>query len=199
MYPDSAGLCLNLKSAGRAPEGGPGTNGTTIGIPDEERHRRLIEAFFSGYPLLRSRATVGRASGGAWGCNKVAAVAGWYRSVADLAPSSRIPAVTEEALSIVSERRGSTHYVAPSGELDIATVQLLEGALLAVEQTDVEMIVLDLSSLAFIDSNGLRLVLDLNDRCGGAADRLRVIAGSPAVERLLDIVGLRERLPLIAP
>jgi anti-anti-sigma factor len=119
--------------------------------------------------------------------------------VADLAPSSRIPAVTEEALSIVSERRGSTHYVAPSGELDIATVQLLERALLAVEQTDVEMIVLDLSSLAFIDSNGLRLVLDLNDRCGGAADRLRVIAGSPAVERLLDIVGLRERLPLIAP
>jgi anti-anti-sigma factor len=107
--------------------------------------------------------------------------------------------VTEEALSIVSERRGITHYVAPSGELEIATVQLLEGALLAVEQTDVEMIVLDLSSLAFIDSNGLRLVLDLNDRCGGAADRLRVIAGSPAVERLLDIVGVRERLPLIAP
>ena len=124
---------------------------------------------------------------------------GWYRSVADLAPSSRIPAVTEEALSIVSERRGSTHYVVPSGELDIATVQLLEGALLSVEQTDVEMIVLDLSSLAFIDSNGLRLVLDANDRCSGTADRLRVIAGSPAVERLLDIVGLRERLPLIAP
>jgi hypothetical protein len=42
-------------------------------------------------------------------------------------------------------------------------------------------------------------VLDVNDRCGGDADRLRVIAGSPAVERLLDIVGLRERLPLITP
>jgi anti-anti-sigma factor len=119
--------------------------------------------------------------------------------VADSAPSSRISAVTEETLSIVSERRGSTHYVAPSGELDIATVDLLERALLTVEQTDVEMIVLDLSSLAFIDSNGLRLVLDANDRCGGAADRLRVIAGSPAIERLLDIVGVRERLPLIAP
>ena len=107
--------------------------------------------------------------------------------------------MTEEALSIVTERRGNTHYVAPSGELDIATVELLERALLAVEQTDAEMIVLDLSSLAFIDSTGLRLVLDLNDRCGGTADRLRVIAGSPAVERLLDIIGVRERLPLIAP
>jgi anti-anti-sigma factor len=64
--------------------------------------------------------------------------------------------VIEEALSIVSERRGSTRYVAPSGQLDIATVELLEPALLAGEQADIEMIVLDLSSLAFIDSTGLR-------------------------------------------
>ena len=104
-----------------------------------------------------------------------------------------------DALSIVSERRESSHYVAPSGELDIATVDVLERALLEAEQTDAEMIVLDLSGLTFIDSTGLRLVLDVNERCGGTADRLRVIAGSPAVERLLDIVGLRERLPLIAP
>ena len=105
----------------------------------------------------------------------------------------------EETLSIVSELRESAHYVAPSGELDIATVELLERALLEVERADGAIIVLDLSGLSFIDSTGLRLLLDVNERCGGAADRLRVIAGSPAVERLLDIVGLRERLPLIAP
>jgi anti-sigma B factor antagonist len=107
--------------------------------------------------------------------------------------------MAEETLSIVSELRENAHYVAPSGELDIATVELLERALLEVEQADTAMIVLDLSGLSFIDSTGLRLVLDVNERCGGSADRLRVIAGSPAVERLLDIVGLRERLPLIAP
>ena len=67
------------------------------------------------------------------------------------------------------------------------------------EATDAERIVLDLSGLTFIDSTGLRLVLDVNERCGGQVDRLRVIAGSPAVERLLDIVGLRDRLPLIGP
>ena len=107
--------------------------------------------------------------------------------------------MAEETLSIVSELREDAHYVAPSGELDIATVELLERALLEVEQADSARIVLDLSGLSFIDSTGLRLLLDVNERCGGAADRLRVIAGSPAVERLLDIVGLRERLPLIAP
>jgi anti-anti-sigma factor len=104
-----------------------------------------------------------------------------------------------DALSVLSERRGATYVVAPSGELDIATVAVLEPAVLAAEATDAETILLDLSGLTFIDSTGLRLVLDINDRCGGAVDRLRVIAGSPAVERLLDIVGLRERLPLVAP
>lgn len=104
-----------------------------------------------------------------------------------------------EPLSIISERDGEAHRVAAIGELDIATVDLLERALLEVEQTDAELIVLDLSALSFIDSTGLRLVLDLNERCGGAADRLRIVAGSPAVERLLDIVGLRDKLPLITP
>ncbi len=107
--------------------------------------------------------------------------------------------VTAEALSIVSVRRGSEQHVAASGELDIATVDSLEQELLAAEATDAERIVLDLSGLTFIDSTGLRLVLDVNERCGGQVDRLRVIAGSPAVERLLDIVGLRDRLPLIGP
>ena len=107
--------------------------------------------------------------------------------------------VTGESLSIISEREGGSHRVAAVGELDIATVDALERALLEVEDSDAELIVLDLSGLSFIDSTGLRLVLDLNDRCGGETDRLRVVAGAPAVERLLDIVGLRDQLPLITP
>jgi anti-anti-sigma factor len=107
--------------------------------------------------------------------------------------------VNGESLSIVSERNGEAHRVAAVGELDIATVEKLERALLEVESSDAGMIVLDLSGLSFIDSTGLRLVLDLNERCGGDTDRLRVVAGSPAVERLLDIVGLRDQLPLITP
>jgi anti-sigma B factor antagonist len=106
--------------------------------------------------------------------------------------------VTEE-LTIHSERRGDAHHIAPAGELDIATSESLEQALLEAERSDAGTIVLDLSGLEFIDSTGLRVVLDANERVGGAVGRLRLIAGAPAVERLLDIVGLRERLPLIAP
>ena len=107
--------------------------------------------------------------------------------------------VSGELLSIRSERRDDAYYVAPVGELDIATAESLEAELRAAEASDAAMIVLDLSGLSFMDSTGLRVVLDFNERCGGEADRLRVIAGAPAVDRLLDIVGLRERLPLITP
>lgn len=103
--------------------------------------------------------------------------------------------MTGETLSITSQRNGTAHRVVAVGELDLATVDLLQRTLGEID--DGATIVLDLSGLSFIDSTGLRLVLDLNERYGGEADRLRVVAGSPAVERLLDIVGLRDQLPLI--
>jgi anti-anti-sigma factor len=104
--------------------------------------------------------------------------------------------MTGEPLSITSQRDGNAHRVTAVGELDLATVDGLQQVLLEIDD-GAETIVLDLSGLSFIDSTGLRLVLELNERYGGEADRLRVIAGSPAVERLLDIVGLRDQLPLI--
>jgi anti-sigma B factor antagonist len=105
----------------------------------------------------------------------------------------------DEVLTITSERRDADYRVAPTGELDIATSEQLERVLLQAEESDATTIVLDLSGLEFIDSTGLRLVVDANARCGGPHGRLRIIAGAPAVERLLDLVGLRERLPLITP
>ncbi len=108
-------------------------------------------------------------------------------------------AVPGEPLMIHSERQGDTFRVAPTGELDIATAERLERELAGVAASDATTIVLDLSGLTFIDSTGLRIVLDFNTLCGGSGGRLRVIAGTPAVDRLLDIVGLRDQLPLISP
>jgi len=84
-------------------------------------------------------------------------------------------------------------------ELDIATAGMLERELAIAAAGDAPKILLDLSRLTFIDSTGLRVVLEFNERVGGNEGRLSVIAGTPAVDRLLDIVGLRERLPLVGP
>lgn len=101
-----------------------------------------------------------------------------------------------ESFPIASERVSEAHRLAPVGELDIATVPLLEAAFDDVERGDAAMIVLDLSGITFIDSTGIQLLLRMNERCNGAA-RLEILA-SPAVERLLDITGLRDQLPLAA-
>lgn len=106
--------------------------------------------------------------------------------------------MTGEPLSITSERDGGAHRVAAVGDLDIATVDRLQGALAEINDS-ADAIVLDLSGLSFIESTGLRLLLDINERYGGEARRLRVVASSPVAERLLDIVELRDQLPLIAP
>jgi anti-sigma B factor antagonist len=99
-----------------------------------------------------------------------------------------------ESFPIASERVSNAHRIAPAGELDIATVPLLEAAFDEVERDGVHRIILDLSGVTFIDSTGIQLLLRMNERCDESR-RLEIIS-SPAVERLLEITGLRGELPL---
>jgi len=102
-----------------------------------------------------------------------------------------------ESFSVRSERTATVHRVIPTGELDIATAPILEREFDAAQVAGEDVvIVVDLTELAFMDSSGLNVLLQLNDRF---PNRLRVINGSPAVERLLDLSGVRSRLPIISP
>jgi anti-sigma B factor antagonist len=85
----------------------------------------------------------------------------------------------------------------PVGELDLATVPILERAFNeALGDHGAAMIVVDLTELAFMDSTGLHLLLQMNEACEDA-DRLRIVNGSSAVVRLLDVSGVRDLLPII--
>jgi len=101
-------------------------------------------------------------------------------------------------LVVRSTREDGVERLTPVGELDIATVPILERAFDAVVGNhDLRMIVVDLTELAFMDSTGLHALLGMTEACRGT-DRLRVVNGSRAVERLLDLSGVRDRLPIIA-
>jgi len=80
--------------------------------------------------------------------------------------------------------------------LDIATAPTLESEFDAVSVGPDSIVVIDLTELTFMDSTGLHLLLRLSERL---PERLRVINGSPSVERLLDLSGARDRLPIISP
>ncbi len=104
---------------------------------------------------------------------------------------------TPERFSIRSQREGRVHRLTPLGELDIASAPVLRAEFDAVVGDDsAEKIVVDLTRLSFIDSTGLALVLLMADETK-EHDRLRIVNGSPAVDRLFDLTGVRNSLPIV--
>lgn len=73
----------------------------------------------------------------------------------------------------------SRAVIAVTGELDMATVPRVRSAIPAGE------VVLDLRGLEFIDSTGLKLLLDLQ----GTPTPPQLLTG-PVVDRLLELCGL---------
>jgi anti-anti-sigma factor len=79
------------------------------------------------------------------------------------------------------------------GELDISTEKAAEESLLPAVEDPADLH-LDLSGLSFMDSTGIRLLLNLTERASGA---VRIHAPSAIVERILEVAGL-DRLPNLA-
>lgn len=78
--------------------------------------------------------------------------------------------------------------VSVEGELDLATVGLLEQHLEEVLSGGARSVVVDLTGLTFMDSNGLRLLLEFRNRLPDG--RLVVAAGNGPVRRLFELTGI---------
>ena len=98
-------------------------------------------------------------------------------------------------LTVRSVREGAVHTVALAGELDLATADEVEKELLRVEATDAASIVLDLSGLTFMDSTGVRLVVNAHARSRADTNRLTLKRGQAAVRRVMELSGVDVLLP----
>jgi anti-anti-sigma factor len=96
----------------------------------------------------------------------------------------------------VHEREGVVRVVA-RGEVDLATAPLLDQALVAAEATDASEIVLDIEQVSFIDSSGLRMLLEAHARSQRDSNRLRLTRGTRQARRLFALVAVEKRLPFI--
>jgi anti-sigma B factor antagonist len=84
------------------------------------------------------------------------------------------------------------------GEVDVASANTLRRALTAAEEAEGENpIVLDLTGVTFMDSSGLRALIEHVLISSADGDRLR-ICPSPEVAELLRVAGLTERLATIS-
>ncbi|MGH2853279.1 MAG: STAS domain-containing protein [Solirubrobacteraceae bacterium] len=92
-------------------------------------------------------------------------------------------------LSISSVVEDGTVSIALEGELDLAGARQLEESLAAAEREDPALLVVDLEGLQFIDSTGLRLLLQADARARERGYELVLRPGEPAVQRAFEVTG----------
>lgn len=84
-----------------------------------------------------------------------------------------------------------------TGEIDAHTAARLRGALIpTLDSGDLRV---DLSGVTFIDSSGLRVVLEAHQRFHGDGCRLVLVAPSKPVARLIEVAGLVSHLHVEPP
>jgi anti-sigma B factor antagonist len=84
--------------------------------------------------------------------------------------------------------------VMPAGEIDVATIGRLRDQVQELLDAGFGALVLDLRRVDFLDSTGLRYVLELA-RMGRDGLDFAVIPGPPAVQRVFEVAGVDDLVP----
>jgi anti-sigma B factor antagonist len=87
--------------------------------------------------------------------------------------------------------------LALGGELDLATAPALELELDGVEKRGPGLLILDLRRLSFMDLAGLRVLLAAQQRAYDQRNRLVIVQGPRAVQRVFELAGVEPLINLI--
>lgn len=81
--------------------------------------------------------------------------------------------------------------VALSGELDLASVDVLEREVRRLRLAGSNHVVVDLRDVEFMDSTGLRLLISLRNTAKREGHGMVVVPGSHQVQRIFDLTATR--------
>ena len=84
-----------------------------------------------------------------------------------------------------------------SGELDLASSPELEHELERGIASGVEILIIDLRKLEFMDSTGLSVLVRAHQKATQAGKQFVVVKGPQQVQRLLSLTGVAERLTVV--
>jgi anti-sigma B factor antagonist len=85
-----------------------------------------------------------------------------------------------------------------SGDLDVAGATAAHKQLLALELHPGDQLVLDLSALTFMDSTGIRLILQAREHAARHGAGFVIVRGPETVMQVLELVGLDQQLDFVA-
>jgi anti-sigma B factor antagonist len=89
---------------------------------------------------------------------------------------------------------GDALIVAPHGEIDLATVEDVRRAIERAHDGKSTLLI-DLRGVAFLDTSGLRLIVEQNNRARDGDYSMQIVRGPAPVQRVFEIAGLEPKLP----
>jgi len=102
------------------------------------------------------------------------------------------------AFRVLTNESGSRVEIAIQGELDLATSPQLDAEFERIGALEgIEVVVVDLRELAFLDSTGLEAIVKFDARSRAAGAELAVVRGPRAVERLFAVMQLDRKLRIV--
>ena len=99
--------------------------------------------------------------------------------------------------SVEREARGVAVRLVLTGDLDLATADEAEQAIIEAEAGSPPLLILDLTELAFMDSTGLRVIISAATRAAEQSRRVVLVKGPEVVQRVFEITRLAERLEIV--
>jgi anti-sigma B factor antagonist len=110
-------------------------------------------------------------------------------------PTLTVP--PEQGLEVFAEDRDGAHRIVLTGELDVSTVSKFNNALAEAKIQRCHTLIVDLSSLRFMDSTGLSAVLVAEMHARTRNQRFVVVRGPRHVQELFRLTGVDHFLEVV--
>jgi len=104
------------------------------------------------------------------------------------------PAAQDDPLFAVdAEYTGGCVRLALRGELDVATVAVLDDELRRAWSHDIRRVEIDLRDLTFMGSAGVAAILEANARASAVGCALTLVRGGERVHRIFELTGIEDQ------
>jgi anti-anti-sigma factor len=100
----------------------------------------------------------------------------------------------EPSLKISAYEEPDRYILILGGELDLAGVPAFEAAAMRLCEMGAEQLLIDISDVSFIDSTGLRAILEVKAACEGRSCEFSMTHGRENVDHLFELTRLIDRL-----